>query len=235
MGILYISAYLKMKGFTNIGYVDHICLLRKMEEVRASSSKRSAFENWESIRERREKNLRDILDYLKGRQPNIILLGPITTIYLVELKDLVERLREHFFNQLILAGGPNFGRDERLDSELLQCCPELDGVIIGEAEETIYEIADRFYQNGWEDETLPSRVDFFKTAEIRGIFTKGKTFRCRAPIKLENLPSPDMSLLEEYWNNPKIQVNYHYSLSKRRNPVTRISRAIVDDYSGDDD
>jgi hypothetical protein len=235
MGILYISAYLKKSGFTNIGYVDHICLLRKMEETRASSSERPAFENWESIRERRENNLGDLLEYLKGRQPHIILLGPITTIYLVELKDLVERLREHFSNPLILAGGPHFGRDERFDRELLKRCPGLDGVAIGEAEETIFEIADRFYYKCWKDETLPSRIDFFKTADIKGLFIKDKTFGRRNPLKLENLPSPDMSLLEEYWNNPKTRVDYHYSLSKRRNPVTRISRGIVEDFSGGED
>jgi radical SAM superfamily enzyme YgiQ (UPF0313 family) len=236
MGILYISAYLKKNGFTNIGYVDHICLLRKIEQTKALSSKRPAFETWESIRERREKNLGGLVEYLKGRQPRIILLGPITTVYLVELKDLVERLREHFSDPLILAGGPHFGRDERLDRELLTCCPGLDGVVIGEAEETIFEIADRFYYLCGKDKTVPSRFDFFnKSAEIKGILTKDKMLRRRDPIKLENLPSPDMGLLEEYWNNPKIRANYYYSLSKRRNPVTRTSRGIVDDYSGDGD
>jgi hypothetical protein len=236
MGILYISAYLKKQGFTNVSYVDHICLLRKIEETKASPSRRVFLETWKSINERREKNLKELFGYLKERQPHIILLGPITTLHLVELKDLVERLRQQFPKPLILAGGPHFGKDPSLDQELLKLCPGLDGVVIGEAEDPILFIVDRFHYKWWKEKTLPSRVELLnENVETSTIVIRDKTLMSKKPIRLENLSPPDMSLLEEYWNNPKTHIDYRYSLSKRRNPFTRTFRAVVDDYSGDDD
>jgi hypothetical protein len=234
MGVLYISAYLKKNGFTNIGYVDHMCLLRKIEESRTLFPKRLEEENLKITEQRRENNLGDLIKHLNNRQPHIILLGPITTPYLVELTDLVERLRQNFSKPLILAGGPHFGKDQMLDGALIKCCSGLDGVVVGEAEETIVAIVDRFYYIWRNEKAQPSRIDFLhEGAKMTNIVIRNKMFMAKKPVRLEDLPSPDMSLLEEYWNNPKIRVDYRYSLSNRRNPFTRTSRALVDDYSGD--
>jgi hypothetical protein len=86
MGILYISACLKKNGFTNVGYVDHICMLRKMKEKKEPG-----------LLETHQQNIKDLLRYLQKRQPHIILLGPITSVHLLELIDLIPKLRERVF------------------------------------------------------------------------------------------------------------------------------------------
>jgi hypothetical protein len=234
MGILYISAYLKENGFTNIGYVDHICLMRKIEETK-TSPKGFLFESRESISERRKNNLEDLFKYLESRQPHMLLLGPVTTLHLVELEDLAKRIRKNLLTPLLFAGGPHFGRNLKLDEELLKCCPGIDGLVDGEGEETILDIA--YHCWGFsEDKKSQLRTSFLKkNKEIKGLAIRGQLLKRRNPVRLENLPSPDMRLLEEYWNEPKTRAWYEYSLSKRRNPVTRNWRALVDDYSGDSD
>ena len=232
MGILYISACLKRHGFTNIGYVDHICMLRKIQEYKKPDILHSKY-IYESMPDTRKGILEDLLGYLEERQPHIILLGPIMTFHLIELVDLLPRLRQQHPNSIILAGGPHFGKEDNLDEELLENCIKLDGVAVGEAEETIVEVATRFYIKCEQDGVVPSRVEFkSELSGIAGIRIRGKTLQRRAPPELKDLPSPDMGLLEQYWKNPKIRMPYNYSLSKRRNPIVRTLREV---YVGDSD
>jgi len=120
--------------------------------------------------EERKHNLERLLEYLKECQPHIILLGPVTTFYLVELVDLVPRLREQFPEQLFLAGGPHFGKDASLDDEILENCRGLDGIVVGEAEETIVEVAMQFYSEYCKSGKVPTRVEFqTKLEEGKGI------------------------------------------------------------------
>lgn len=231
MGILYISACLKRSGFTNIGYIDHICMLRKMgERTGPLFNFRGPETQLESMSEERKNNFKCIFEYLKERQPQIIFLGPVTTFYLVELIDLVRRLREQCPEQLILAGGPHFGKEDSLDNEIIERCTGLDGLVIGEAEETVAEVAIWFYSEYCKSNRIPSRVEFLsKLAEIPGILIRGKRLKLRDPPRLESLPSPDMELLEKNFAHVRIR----YSLSKRRNPITRRSRGIVESVYGD--
>lgn len=226
MGILYISASLKRCGFTNIEYTDNVCLLRKLEDPNNYRIQ------W--MTEARNKNRENLFEHLKERQPHIILLGPVTSFHLVELADLVPRLREQDPEQLILAGGPHFGKDARLDEELLQRYPELDGIAVGEAEETTVDVAERFYSELCRAGTVPSRAEFqSKLAGIPGIIVRGKKLKPRNPPRLDDLPSPDMELLEKHLEDPWKYMNFpKYRLSNRRNPITWVSRAVVDSDFG---
>jgi radical SAM superfamily enzyme YgiQ (UPF0313 family) len=235
MGILYISACLKKHGFTNIGYIDHVCMLRKMGAKTGRLFEFMAPE-WqlEQMNRERKNNLDSMFKYLKEQQPRIILLGSVTTFHLIELVDLIPRLREQFREQLILAGGPHFGKDPVLDQELLERYDGLDGIVVGEAEETIVDVATQFYSEFCKNNSIPSRAKFQdKLAEISGVLIRGKTLTPREPPKLENLPSPDMELLEKHLKDPW---NYayvpKYRLSNRRNPITWISRAVVEAFDG---
>ena len=235
MGILYISACLKKNGFTNIGYADYICLLRRIEQLKTSTQRRLGYETWEKLNEKRERNITELIAYLKTRKPHIIMLGPIVTPFLVDLIDLVERLRQSLPKPLILAGGPHFGKDLTLDNELIRRCPGLDAVVVGEAEMSILEVANGFHCK-WSGNRIPLRSDFLRNlAEVRSLTLRNKAIISKRTMRMEDLPSPDMSLLEDYWNNPKTHVDYRYSMSKRRNLYTRTARAPVDDYSGDND
>jgi radical SAM superfamily enzyme YgiQ (UPF0313 family) len=232
MGILYISACLKRNGFTNVGYVDHFCMLRKMEEMKHDPISQNQFRQMPEIH---KNNLEDLLKYLEERQPNIILLGPVTSVYLVELVDLVPRLRKNFPEQLIVAGGPHFGKEDGLDTELLEVCAELDAIALGEAEETIVDVAELYYQTYClNDDSLPSRVGLRgELAKVLGLRTRGNEAKRRPPPKLENLPPPDMELLESYWKNQPIRMYYRYSIAKRRNPTIRTSRQIFEGDEGE--
>lgn len=231
MGILYISACLKRSGFTNIGYIDHICMLRKMrEKTNSLFGFMDPKTHLERMSEERKYDLRHLFENLKEPQPHIILLGPITTFHLVELIDLVRRLRPRCPEQIILAGGPHFGKEDSLDKELLERCTGLDGLVVGEAEESIAEVAIQFYSEYCKSNRIPSRVEFLsKLAEIPGILIQGKRLKLREPPRLENLPSPDMELLVK--NFTRLRRNYR--LSKRRKPITRRSRGIVESVYGD--
>ena len=235
MGILYISACLKREGFTNIGYNVHVCMLRKMEE---KNGRIFEFTNIESTLERmteeRKRNFEHLFEFLKESQPHIILLGPVTSFYLVEVTDLVPRLRERFPEQLILAGGPHFGKDDSLDEELLESCRELDGIVVGEAEETIAEVVKHFYSESFSSMTIQSRLELqTRLGKTPGVHVRGRKLRPRHPPRLENLPSPDWDLLEKHLGEPS-QHMFHpkYKLSNRRNPITWIQRSVVDSVYG---
>ncbi|HKZ42639.1 MAG TPA: radical SAM protein [Candidatus Hodarchaeales archaeon] len=227
MGLLCLSAYLKKCGFSNIVYIPHICMLRKMKEKEGL---------WDRsyLPEMRENNIKRLLEHLKERDPHLILLGPITSMYVVELVDLVGRLRKQCPEAVILAGGPHFGKEPRLDEELLQkYCRELDGVVVGEAEETVAELVDAFYSQFREDRMVLSHAEFLaKLAEVPGIRSQDGTFRSRSPPSLKDMPPPDMGLLEDYWKNPKIPEYYEYKLSERRNPEIGIDEGY---FQGDSD
>lgn len=236
MGILYISACLKRSGFTNIGYIDHTCVLRKMREKTGRLFEFLPPETaLERMSEERKQNLERLLENLRERQPHVILLGPVTTFYLVELVDLVRRLREQFPEQLILAGGPHFGKDDSLDSELLKSHPELDGAVVGEAEETMVEVAEKLYSEYRKSHIVPARAAFrSRLSEIAGVHVRNKKLLPRSPPRrLDDLPSPDMELLEKHLKDPWAYMNFpKYRLSHRRDPVTWISRGTVEADDG---
>lgn len=234
LGILYISAVLKQNGFTNTGIVDHVCTLRKIGESSENLSNIYLQHRLESIVHERERSLADMFTYLQERQPHIILIGPITTFYLLELTDLVPRLRQKYPDQIILAGGPHFGKDPNLDQELLRTCPALDGMVVGEAEETIVEVAQQFYTDCSAEHEIPDRVRFRDSlSEIPGIVVVGKQFKERKPPNLLNLSFPDMELLEDHLGDSrKYYNNSKYRLSNRRNPVVWVSYGLVDDAYG---
>lgn len=238
VGILYISAFLKKSGFTNIGLVDHVCILRKIGEYSNAPFEGKHLKSpLESLTQERRHSLDNIFQHMQQRQPHVVLLGPITTPHLIELTDLVPRLREKYTEQIILAGGPHFGKDANLDTELLENCSGLDGIVVGEAEETTTEVVTQFYTEFCRSGKIPSRVEFqTKLAEICGIAVRGKKLKPRNPPNLNDLPPPDMELLEThlgdpwtYFNNPK------YRLSNRRNPITWVSRSTVESFDGEGD
>jgi len=236
MGILYISACLRRRGFTNVGYIDHTCMLRKMGEKTGSQFKFSPPETaLERMNEERKRNLEGLFQYLRKYPPHVILLGPITTFSLVELVDLVRKLRERFPERLILAGGPHFGKDASLDDELLESYPELDGVVVGEAEETIVEVALKLYSRYCKSQSIPSRTEFRgRLSEIAGIHVRNRKLLARSPPRqLDDLPSPDMELLEKHLQDTVAYMNFpKYRLSHRRKPMTWVSRGIVEDGDG---
>lgn len=229
MGLLYVSAYLKEHSFTNVEYFDYICVLRERE-------KKPSFG---SHRDEHKEIVRRLFSYLDERNPHLIFVGPITSMHLVELNDLVPKLRERYSRTVLLAGGPHFGKKNEMDKELLhKYCKGLDGLIVGESEETVVEITERFYSDFEEDKAIPPREEFAKKLQkIPGVLTKNSKFNGRKPPDLENMPFPDMDLLEEYWKSSKIQKNYpspkdYYSLCERRNPVVL---STLEYFEGDAD
>jgi radical SAM superfamily enzyme YgiQ (UPF0313 family) len=232
MGILYISALLKENGFTNIGYNEHICLLRKI-----GSKKGSLFYHGDPAvvskyyLEQREEAIKALVDDLTENQSKIILLGPITTFYLVELMDLVPKLRENFLEQIIISGGPHFGKDDLLDCELLETVEEIDGIVIGDAEETILDLATRYYKN-LEDPNKTNLDVIEHLSDIPGLKIKGHNYHNRDSPRLCKIPRPDWELLEssldpaDFWSRPK------FKLSDRRNPVMWVKRANVQAFDG---
>ena len=228
MGILYISAFLKKNGFTNIGYNEHTCMLRKI-----GTRIRGFFElTPERGNKEREQNLELLFEQLRENNPDVILLGPVTTFHLVEITDLTPRLREVFPNHLILAGGPHFGKEEKLDIELLRRLPELDAVVIGDAEQTVLEVVD-IYSKYLEEPDIRSNIGFRdKLAQIPGIRVKDHEFKSRDPPFPEEIPRPDWELLETHLDPWKYTTSPKYRLSNRRNPITWVSRAVVDAFDG---
>lgn len=224
MGILYLSAYLKEHGFTNIGFSEYVCLLRKLENTETFETKYQPFSKqyYENLR---EENQRKLITYLNKRKPHIILLGPVTTNHLVELVHITKKLREKFKKQTLIAGGPHFGKETNLDKELLEISPEIDGIAIGEAEETIIEIANRFYSKYITNETIPHRTEIInELSQIPGVLTRINDLQERELPSLENMLLPDLQLLEEYWKGPHVTAQYSYKLSDRRNPIIYIDR-----------
>ena len=218
MGILYIASNLKKQGFTNIGLIDHICLLRKLTE---KEEKRRLHQGKQEIKAYHDSLDEKLLKYLKERKPHLILLGPITSLYLVELIDLLPKLREILNDRIAIAGGPHFGLNLDIDEELLQFHPDLDALTIGESEETITEVVELYYSKSRESGRWLSRLDFLKIMkEIPGIMALGKQLKPRNYLHLDDLSPPDMDLLEDYWKSDHVTWDYEYRLSKRRNPST---------------
>ena len=143
-GMLFLSAYLKNHNFTNIGFSEHICVLRKLSEEE-NNLPESGFYPRQYFEKKGKESYEKLIEYIDERRPHLLFLGPITTYHLVELVFLVRKLRERYEEQVFIAGGPHFGKKIILDKELLDVCCELDGVVVGEAEETIVEITDLFF------------------------------------------------------------------------------------------
>ncbi len=233
VGILSISGALKNHGFTNIGLTDYVCTLRKMgEHCDSPLEGRRLKPNIDWIIQERNRTLEDLFKYLEARQPHIILLGPITTFYLIELTDLIPKLREPHPSQIIIAGGPHFGKDSELDVELVKKLVDLDGIVVGEAEETIVDIVTQFHSDYSKEKQFPPRAEFLRTmTEIPGIMMRGRKLKNRKPPDLNNLPFPDVELLEKHLGDAwKYDFNPKYRLSNRRNPVIWVSRSVVDSF-----
>lgn len=218
-GMLYLSACLKNQNYTNIGFSEHVCILRKLTEIVNKPPNIWTFPR-QYFEQKSEDNHEKLLEYLDKRKPHLLLLGPITTYHLVELEYLARKLREHFADSVFIAGGPHFGKNIALDKKLLDTCSELDGLAVGEAEETIVEIADLFSSNYVSNGDTFSRMGFLnELGQILGVLTRSNDFKERDPPSLEDSPLPDFDLLDEYWNSEHVTTQYNYSLSNRRDPV----------------
>ena len=221
-GMLYLSACLKNHKYTNIGFSEHVCILRKLTEIENNPPN-----IWprQYFQQTSEDNHKKLLEYLEERRPHLLFVGPITTYHLVELIYLVGILREHYIEPVIIAGGPHFGKKISLDTELLEVSQELDGLVVGEAEETIVEIADLFTSKYVEDGVTSSKMDFLnELGQIPGVLTRFNDLIERDLPSLENSPLPDFDLLDEYWNSEHITTQYIYSLLDRRDPVIYTDR-----------
>jgi len=221
-GMLYLSACLKNHNYTNIGFSEHVCILRKLTEIENNPPN-----IWprQYFQQTSEDNHNKLIEYLEERRPHLLFVGPITTYHLVELIYLVGILREHYIEPIIMAGGPHFGKKISLDIELLEVSQELDGIVVGEAEETIVEIADLFTSQYVEDGVTSSKMDFLnELGQIPGVLTRFNVFKERDLPSLENSPLPDFDLLDEYWNSEHITTQYTYSLSDRRDPIIYTDR-----------
>lgn len=232
VGLLSVSSYLKKMGFVNVGMVDHVCTLRK--EAEASGPTHRLRPNLEQLKAERNRSLEIMLEYFRKRKPHILLIGPITTFYLIELVNLLPKLREEFPNCIILAGGPHFGKDASLDKELLERYMGLDGIVIGEAEETVANVAKEFYSDYIKGHKKPNRLKFKeKLSKTAGIRVSGNEPIVRKPPNLALIPMPDMELLKEHLGDPQNYFNHpKYRLSERRNPVVWVDCGVVDDAYG---
>lgn len=223
-GILFLSANLKNHNYTNICFLETVCILRKFTDIK---NKPSNVFSWprEWFEQRKRENNIKIIEYLDRRNPHLLFLGPITTYHLVELVSLISRIRERYKETAFFVGGPHFGKDLFLDKQLLDVCQGLDGIIVGEAEETIVEIADLFTLKIIDDKGAFSRSDFrSKMGTIPGVLTRINTLVEREPPNIKDLPLPDIDLLDEYWNSENVTTQYNYSLSDRRNPIILTDR-----------
>lgn len=227
MGLLYVSAYLKKHGFTNLDYIDYLCLRRDVRTYDGYQIR------WPEDPEEDESDIVKMLRHLYARKPHVVFIGSVTTPSLVELIDLVPRLRERHPDIILLAGGPHFGKDESMDLELIRDhCRGLDGIIVGEGEETATEIVEEYFLIHKNKSSLPKRSDFSSRLEkIHGVLTQTGLFHSRKLPNLNSMPFPDMELLEEYWKNPRRTMYYKYSLSERRNPkVGEFEGFIQEDF-----
>ncbi|MCW4050102.1 MAG: radical SAM protein [Candidatus Bathyarchaeota archaeon] len=231
-GMLYLSACLKNQNYTNIGFSEHVCILRKLTEIENKPPNIWSFPK-QYFEQKSEENHEKLLEYLDERKPHLLFLGPITTYHLVELVYLIEKIRERYEETFFIAGGPHFGKNISLDRELLDVCQKLDGVVVGEAEETIVEIADLYTLKFVGDEVTSSWMDFLnELGDIPGVLTRSNDFIERDPPNLEDSPLPDFDLLDEYWNSEHVTTQYNYTLSDRRDPVIYTDRGY---FQGDAD
>jgi len=231
MGLLYITGYLKANGFTNIRYTDYLCVQR---DDSGSGGMRFSYE---SPLEENRINLRNIFLHLDAFNPHLIFLGPITTMYLLDLIALVPQLRRRYPQAIILAGGPHFGKDMEMDRELLMnYCDGIDGMIVGEAEDTVLDICERFYELLKDEKALLATTGLTEsTLKTGGLLTRGGTFTPREVMNLDKLPFPDMEILEEYRKNRAESHHYSYSLSHRRNPIVDTEWGTVEAFDGKGD
>ena len=115
-----------------------------------------------------------------------------------------------------------------MDRDLIQSLPDLDVLTIGESEETIAEIVELYYLKSMEKGQYLSRREFInEIKEIPGTLTRGSQVKPREYAVLDNLPPPDMDLLENYWKSDHVVWEYDYRLSKRRNPLTTFRGTFV--------
>lgn len=250
MGVLYLSTFLKHKNFTNIKYIDRYSLLRKLanqqrgvryvseeefaahlpnEEIPPYYLEEDPFVGFYPTEKEKQRFEALLFEELSERNPHVIFLGPINTPDLVELVEFVPKLRYRFPEVLIIAGGPHFGKNEVLDRELItEYSPELDGVIVGEAEETVCEIVEMFYKLRERENLTPSRSKVLEHIQnIRGVLLKKSKLIQRDQLYLESFLFPDFELLAEYWEKERY-LWYPYSLSERRNPKIEFVDGVVE-------
>ncbi|MHA1797490.1 MAG: leucine-rich repeat domain-containing protein [Candidatus Helarchaeota archaeon] len=233
MGILYISAWLKDHGYFNLKYIDYFCFLRSF----ASSKNEIFLRRWtdEYGKKKVEELKTKFIDELISFCPHVVLIGPITTPNLVELVELIPKVRKILPHSILMAGGPHFGKDKLMDLELLtKYCPDLDGIIIGEAEESVVELIDLYYKYSVESSFQSIKSAFLKELElIKGVMTRTNNYQAREKPNLITFPFPDLDLLEDY-SKSKL---YHleYSLCERRDPFIGFYERVVTMYDGHGD
>ena len=227
MGLIFISAYLKKYGFDNITYSDYICEIRNSERKKEEKAVLNQYSIYSNLEDSFYSNLDDI-------DPNLIFLGPVTSMYLFELINLVPKLRERYHDAILITGGPHFGKEISMDFEFINDhCKEIDVIIIGEGEETTLEFLELYYSEYQKNEgNISKNILLQKIKNIKGTLTKDYVYKKREIMNLDKLPLPDMDLLDEYWSNDNKIKFYNYSLCERRNPTVGLDEGY---FQGDDD
>ncbi len=230
MGVLYLSAFLKCAGFTNIQYQNYSCYLRAVAKPSPDPFDNPLY--FESVHQEEE---RTFLSTLFERNPHVIMIGPVVTQTIVELIPLAKKLRSMFPQAIICAGGPHFGKNNLMDQEILGQCLELAGVVIGEGEETIVEIVEKYYQVWQEKKEIPSLTALRPVwASIKGLLMPNLQFVPRQAPDLADFPLPDYDLLVSTdADDPRHYFPHRYSLCDRRNPYLGDSLGSIEDPGGD--
>ncbi len=161
--------------------------------------------------------------FREAKSNPVFLIGPIFTCYIQELIYLASKIREIRKDAIIIAGGPHFGKNTEMDIDLLERCEALDGIVIGEAEETLLEIMNQRA----DCKTREAFCNEVATHCIKGFLVRNVKFEGRDEISdLDSITPPDLDLVHS--SSPF----FRYYLSDRRNPYMMTSMGFVNDAYG---
>lgn len=221
LGVLTLATLLKQQRFSSITYLEYLIQYCDSSSPSKPFNRFSGFDKpnpWETQFAifNNFSEYESFFSEFKGTP--LILIGPIFTCYLQELVFLARKIRAVCPDAIIIAGGPHFDKSSEMDEELLMMCPELDGIVVGEAEQTIIDLAElRLLEN-----TRKKLLTRLVKKPLSGVKVAGSTFNSRPHFAdLDQLPFPDLDLLESISlsgieNKPSSHMLY--TLSDRRNP-----------------
>lgn len=214
VGVLSISAWLKARGHRDVAYME-FDLFARVRNGRLERS-RHALPCTAGIPDER-------VAWLVARAPRVLLLGPVFTWSLPHVLAFARHVRALLPGTWIVAGGPHFGKDMAGDAALLAANPAIDGVVVGDGEETTCDLVDRIAATVPDTPQAPPRPapataapPSVVLAGIPGLLVAGAPFQPRRPLDLATADRmPDYDLLG---TNPFL---FHgYSLARRKNPVS---------------
>ncbi len=218
MGLLYISSILKNNLFTNIKYFEYLWLNKERRQIFRDAEGKGIRILYDPDLQRYNRIEHGYEGFLNDRNPSFVFIGPISSIFLPFLIELTSKLRDSLPDTVLFAGGYHFGINVGYDRELLTTfCPELDGIIIGDGEDTIAEIAEVYYKYFKDNKKFPRKDDFlFSIKNIDGVLLKDNLFKEREMLKnLDNFP--DYELLKDYF---RTKVHHSpFKLSEIKNPT----------------